>query len=189
VLQITGIPVPFVRTVSKYSRGMFVVIFMVCLTEAWGQDRRTMDLCDILANLGSFNGKEVVVRGEQVYSEHGEWLVAAQPCPKKLITDRFVWNDVIHLVEDKTQRLDIRSLAERAMAIERAQSEKTKQKIIVTLVGTLKANVPPIVVHYPDGSMTGGGFGHLNRAPAELVYRRVSRVEIERRAEASRPGT
>lgn len=146
-----------------------------------------VSICQALGQLAALNGKEIALRGEWITTEHGEWLQAPGAlCANKLVTGEFVWPNAINLVQSKTSKLAFDSLAARDITLEPLRSKPGQYTVMSTFIGKLETRVPPKVVSYPDGTVTGYGFGHLDSFPAELQYYDVKNVVLRKRAEDNR---
>ncbi len=142
---------------------------------------KALSVCEVLSRLSSFNNKELTIRGELVSTEHGKWLRPAHPCEEKLTTEGFTWPNGIHLVEDKFDTLDFPSLAQTALKLKQAANVLEKHDVIISYTGKFYTRVPLVVAHYPDGKVSGYGFGHLDASPGELRYRAVGEVVLRKK--------
>jgi hypothetical protein len=139
-----------------------------------------LSVCKAIEQLTALNGKEVALRGEWITNDHGEWLRAPGGlCTDKLVTGRFVWPNAINLVQSKTSRLSFDSLAAMEMTLKPLRSTPGQYTVVSTFIGRLETRVPLSVVSYPDGTVTGYGFGHLDFFPAELHYYDVKNVVLK----------
>jgi hypothetical protein len=139
-------------------------------------------LCDVMANLAGLNGKEVAVRGTWGSGGHGEWL-SATGCKYSLTTESRTWRNQIALVEEKSaSKIDFESLAALAIRMESLKGNRQEYDIIVTYIGVLETRVPLQVAHYPNGEVAPAGFGPLGVFPAQLHYRAVRHVVIQKHA-------
>jgi hypothetical protein len=112
-------------------------------------------------------------------TDEGQWLVAPDPrCPRDLVTEGFVWDNSIHLVEAKAYRAGSPSELDFEKKLSVAHDQPDRSFVEVTVIGTLETRVPPLVVRSPDGMVTGYGFGHLNVSPAELAYKRFADAKL-----------
>ncbi len=150
-----------------------------CLAQT--DESKTLSVCDVLARLPDLKGKEIAVRGMWFDTDESLWLVPQDlRCPRELITDGFIWNNSIHLVEARAPlyRENPNAQLELNRKLSVADAQPERYFVMITLIGTLEARVPPLVVRSPDGVVTGYGFGHLNISPAELIYTRFTDVRL-----------
>lgn len=160
------------------SRNVAYIIWPI-LAWTWQEgDQRQVSVCDVLANLAFFNGKEVSVRGVWRAGPHGQWIEASDVCNRKLVTEKLTWPDKIHLTEDHASKLDFLSLAKMQIQMKQFDGKKGEFDVVVTYLGVLSARVPLQVAHYPEGTLAPHGFGHMNYFPAELRYRAVRDIKI-----------
>lgn len=168
-------------------RSLALAALTVLCSSAQIPAAKPLSVCEVLAQLPALNGKEISVRGIWVANDHGQWLVPpGRKCPQDLVSEGFVWYNSIHLFWDKKYDPDSRfnGLLQKAEAV---WPKSVPSSIIVTYVGTIETRVPPVVVHYPDGSVTGYGFGHLDGSPAKLTYKRVTDVVLVEEKPEERP--
>jgi hypothetical protein len=138
-----------------------------------------LSICQAIEQLTALDGKEVSLRGEWITNDHGEWLQAPGAlCTNKLVTGGFVWPNAINLVQT-TSRLSFDSLTAMEIILEPLRSKPGQYTVISTFIGRLETRVPLKVVSYPDGTVTGHGFGHLDFFPAELHYYDVKNVVLK----------
>jgi hypothetical protein len=159
---------------------MIVVVLVGC-SSAQTRELKILSLCEALAQLPSLKGKEVAVRGMWFATDEGRWLVPSDSkCPRHLITEGFVWNNSIHLVEANAPFYHENSRAESDLdrKLKVANHQPERYFVVITFIGRLETRVPPQVVRSPDGMVTGYGFGHLNISPAELTYTRFTDVKL-----------
>ena len=99
--------------------------------------------------------------------------------PRDLMTEGFVWNVLIHLVEAKAPFYHENSRAELDLdrKLKVASDQPDRYFVVITVIGILETRVPPLV-RSPDDMVTGYGFGHLNASPTELTYTRFTDVKL-----------
>lgn len=133
-------------------------------------------VCEVLANLQSYNGKYIAIVARLAETDHGGWL-SEDRCEHKLMTGRYVWSNVIWLEPypssppQLTSKLDIQSKEVKEklkQVVERSGLRKTDQWVLIH--GILDTHEKLETHTYPDGSQRGIGFGHLGGSPAQLFH-------------------
>ena len=163
-----------------------ILAVMVGLSGAVPAQQKVDSVCQILGNLADFKGKIVTVRASIV--SHA-WLEAEDDCPVKIqVLDVKFANEIAtdwpgsRLVEllrvqvpfpdDKASReLLFKGLGE---------LHGINPKIYATVEGLIVTRDPPLKLVSPLRPTQAFGFGHLNMAPAMMVVKRVSDVELVR---------
>lgn len=129
-------------------------------------------ICDLFANLESFSGRIVVVRG--IY-----WKGLRQACRDPLVVRGRTYPTAIELVDSASVstsnpvsfKTDDSSWNQVDKIVIREAKARHHEEIWVTVVGQLRA------IRTQEGSVAGG-YGHLGAYPAELVVERMFDVRI-----------
>ncbi|HWQ90351.1 MAG TPA: hypothetical protein VN673_01675 [Clostridia bacterium] len=107
-------------------------------------------------------------------------------CPKELATGNRRWPPVLNLAaaEDVWQRegqkFTFRTDHRRWDQLERTAIEAGKQGQSVEIWATIVGQVGSVERRVlPNGSVVGGGYGHLGALPAELVVKEVKDVVVK----------
>lgn len=151
-----------------------------------GSERRVSPktVCEILGDLTLHNGQEVLLIGRLRSTEEGTW-VSADDCPKKLTTGDFVWPNSIWLSYDPSEQpqdvmFDSAAVDEALLKAKATTKVRGGYDRWAVVYGLLQTRDPLTTVVSADGKTVWGyGFGHLNAAPAQLVYRRTNRKVLE----------
>jgi hypothetical protein len=152
-----------------------LLCFLVGTSHEAGPTLRPLTVCEVLRDLSSYSGKIIAVRGRWVASDEGRWL-SGERCPARLTTEGFVWPDLIYLEESGA--VFERNLAAfleggagaSAEKVALEMADQTSRAVCVTVIGRLMTRSKLEVVPGGDGKLRGYGFGHLNAAPAQLLY-------------------
>lgn len=156
-------------------------------------DGTVIDICDVLRNPVSFNGKVVAIRGFFSDTDEGNWLMGE--CPVPLSTAGYVWkshiflippgsNFVLHATEYSEDTAALKAFADKL----KRRKDPIRDKVLVTVVGKIETreNLEMEVYRDRDGRVRPAGFGHMNGAPAQLVLKTVRDVSIVPFAERPR---
>ncbi len=139
-------------------------------------------VCEVLADLGRFNGKSIIVIGKQSGTMEGSWLMA--DCEKELVTDGFTWDDSISLSYvrgggDPPPRLPAGfEWNTKLVDAKRKQARRTGRPKLPpdynytwrAFFGRLETRLPLQTVRWGNGELRGYGFGHLNTSPAQPIW-------------------
>jgi hypothetical protein len=139
-------------------------------------------VCDVLKDLGRYNGKSVIVVGRRSGTMEGDWLSA--DCERKLVTDGFTWPDDISLayVRNQTEpppplpdrfKWDTKLVAAKLKEIQRTTKLRPRPENDrwFAIFGRLETRLPLQAVRCGSkGELCGYGFGHLNTSPAQLIW-------------------
>jgi hypothetical protein len=137
-------------------------------------------MCQLFADLPSYQDKMIIVKGIFFYG-------LRQPnCPKAFVTGGPEWSSAINWVnsnypadkyeravefitdEDSWNKLDLLAISE--------GRKGRREEIWVTVEGRLRGPQRYLRPRVKGGI---GGYGHLGQLPAELVVKRVIKIEIE----------
>jgi|GEM_PF-4698430 hypothetical protein len=132
-------------------------------------------VCEVLGNRGAYDGKTVALIGRWSATEEGFWL--ADDCFSPVKTGEYVWRNIIFLAYDPSSpslfstgpKLDGAAVSAKIDEL-KARSKKTADKLEWAVVyGRIetKEEIPTV----DDGKPRPAGYGHLNGAPAQIVYR------------------
>jgi hypothetical protein len=172
---------PSKSEVRKMRIVLTAAAWMFCLPTI-GDEAKVLTVCEGLVNLSIYNMKEVTLRGLWIGGEHGSVLIPSKSCGRSLVTEGFTWPNCVNLQEDVLEKVDVRSLAAMSLELERIREEIDRYSITVNVVGRLETRVPLQVARSADGALRGLGFGHMNRCPAELRYRSVNSILLQRKS-------
>jgi hypothetical protein len=147
-------------------------------------DVPVLTVCEGLDNFSQYNGEAVVVVGRLVGTDEGSWL--NENCEQKIITGGYAWASSISLTHVQSAAMPPPVMPRRFKWDAMVLQAKLKQVQQATKLGVLKQ------YHYSDRwfavfgrfetrlsvqmSSDGGGtprdygYGHLNTAPAQLVW-------------------
>jgi hypothetical protein len=142
-------------------------------------------VCEVLGNRGSYDGKVVALIGRWSPTDEGFWL--ADDCENPVKTGEYVWSNIIFLAYDpssasifaKGPKLDLVA-ANKTIADLKARHKPTNDKLEWAVVyGRVetKEELPTVSMREGQSSMPAG-YGHLNAAPAQIVYREKDLVII-----------
>ena len=157
---------------------IFALLRLVCVDNQGQTPLRPVAVCDVLRDLQAFSGKTVALIGRSTGTEEGWWL--DEDCPRKLKTGDFEWRDMAWLQIDNSSesafagRMVIDSLSLRAKLTEirnRTELRSTKETWAI-VYGKVDARDKLETATYSTGQIVSNGFGHLNGAPFQLVYRK-----------------
>ena len=159
---------------------------------------QTITVCDLFKNLLSHADKMVSVRGilyqgTEIFALGGHcdnkfvtkytWAPALQGLPDLPPTGEFVWPTALDLkpasfieegeraVDFKTDEADLHEV----LAVVNNQRAKMKlmsgktPEVSITVIGQLRVKARYEIGKRADGTPIGGGYGHLNTYPAQLV--------------------
>jgi hypothetical protein len=159
--------------------------FPVALQAPSPPDGTVIEICDILRDPVSFNGKEVAIRGVFRDTDEGAWLVGE--CPVPLSTGGYVWNSHIYLISPRSKFV-LRSVeySEDSAAFEvlasrlKDRKDPIRDKAIVTVFGKIETreDLEAQVYRDRDGRVRPAGFGHMGGAPAQLVLKTVRDISV-----------
>ena len=139
-----------------------------------------LSVCQAIERLATLNEKEVALRGQWISNDHGECASGSRRTVPDQTGHRWIClANAINFVQSKTSRLSFDSLAAMEMTLEPLRRRPGQYTVISTFIGRLETRVPLRVVSYPDGTVTGYGFGHLDFFPAELHYCDVKDVVLK----------
>jgi hypothetical protein len=143
-----------------------------------------LSFCEVLHNLAEYNGKVIQIRGE--------WHGALVGDCSALKTGKYKWRNEIEVTDPGGPSVAFigppvswnNSDTERNYASYRKawtewselpKSRKPKMTVMATVVGRLDARLPLRL----DELGNPVGFGHLNMAPARLVFSEVKDIRLE----------
>jgi hypothetical protein len=137
-------------------------------------------VCEVLNDLGRYNGKSIIVIGKESGTMEGSWLTA--DCEKKLVTDGFTWDDSISLsyvrgtVEPLPPLPDRFKWNTKLVTVKLQEIQRTtklrprpENDRWFAIFGRLETRLPPQTFRDPKGILEGYGFGHLNSSPAQVI--------------------
>jgi hypothetical protein len=152
------------------------VIFQISLPNP---SVRPVTVCEVLANLDTYRGKTVAVVGRLGGTDEGVWL-AQDNCDHELQSNGFIWPNMLWITTNShapspaegSRLIDKKVLEEKVLQL----AAGTKLRPIpahdeyAVLYGRLDASEKLETFTYPNGTVRGFGYGHLDAAPAQLVF-------------------
>jgi hypothetical protein len=146
-------------------------------------------VCEVLANRGAYDGKVVALVGRWSSTDEGFWL--ASDCESSVKTGDYVWGSIIFLAYDPSSPSiflngprpdDVEANKRIAEMTLRSKSSTDKHEWAV-VYGRIETKEHLATVVARDGkSARPAGYGHLNAAPAQIVYRQKDLVILPRDA-------
>lgn len=121
-----------------------------------------MSMCDLFADLPSYEGKRVAVRGEVAATGEGAWLVPTEKCSQRFVTQGYPWGFDLWLSGTAGAWLPNRDARAR------------RQTVAGVFVGVVVL-LPEYIVQCHFGELKGYGFGHLDGSPAAFWVETVLR--------------
>lgn len=168
---------------------------------------RLWSICELFEDLASHAGTVVAVRG--LLYQGGELFALGGRCQSKFVTRylafpglpgvipdltaEYVWPTAINLtystnrsegespVTFSTDRDSIDRTIEYIVNQRRTEFKNAESNTdaLVTVIGILRVRSHYNIGPFPNGDMHGGGYGHLDTYPAELVILRMSDPVVE----------
>ena len=148
-----------------------------------GADTPVVTVCEALNDLSRFNGVAIVAVGKLASTDEGKWL--SQTCATDIVTNGYKWVNTISLTYERggvrppPELPKTFSWEQAIVSLKLKQvQETTKLEVLpqynytdkwFAIFGRFETRVPPRVARGGDDKMHGGGFGHLNLAPAQLI--------------------
>jgi len=143
-------------------------------------------VCEVLTNRRSYDGKVVALIGRWSPTDEGFWL--ADDCENPAKTAHYVWSNIIFLAYDpsspsifaKGPKLDL-AAANKKIAKLKARKPTNDKLTWAVVYGRIETKDQlPTVVAGDGKSIFPAGYGHLNAAPAQIVYREKDLVIVPR---------
>lgn len=139
-----------------------------------------LTLCEVLADLKSNNGRIVSLVGRLTNTDEGAWL-SADNCPNAHVTADFIWPNMVWLREDPSLpslaskgAIDARRLDEAFVKAKEAAKLRGPNDRWAIVQGIFETRERLETVLSLDGkTVRGYGYGHLNAAPAQLVFNKM----------------
>jgi len=170
----------------------FLTMLIMAATFAFRQTKTLVEspipvltACEILSQRMHYNGKVVSIRARIHNTDEGVWL-DGKNCPDLITTDEHAWPSMIAVqtanATDFTSSYEgLRKLRPKLMRLGRHAPERC---IIWTYTGVFEARATYTKVSYPNGSSHYIGFGHLDAAPAQLLWKTVADVNVDPNCDA-----
>lgn len=156
------------------------VISLIAVQVSINGHTMPLSLCEVLSNRILYNGKMVEVIGRVVATDEGEWI--NQECNEHPMTGSIPWRTIIWLSYDATGEpalqgdLEINKDVMRGAILHILNTAKSADELRdswVVVYGRFETYDKLEAVPSKDGKgISYNGFGHLNRAPAQIVYRK-----------------
>jgi hypothetical protein len=150
----------------------------------------TVPVCEVLAAPLKFNGKLVAIRGVWESSGEGSWIGAGTKCSKPFSSYGYVWPQIIEVTEaDSPMRLhkvdfhtNLQALQKITEDIAKMKLDQVNHRIWLTFTGVFETRdyQPSDIGGDGRGGRRAFGFGHLNRAPGQILLKTVSSLNVER---------
>ncbi|MBN9658996.1 MAG: hypothetical protein J0H49_12505 [Acidobacteria bacterium] len=147
--------------------------FLVLHLSEPSQSSKPLSVCEVLADLQSYRGKVISVRGQLLRGEEGSYLTSDK-CARPLETNGYTWKNPIPL-SLLPGSADIAVSAQSRERLIQA-SANTDKAVWVTYAGRLETRTSFEMVHRGDGQVVPYGYGHLNACPAELIFTEIRDV-------------
>jgi hypothetical protein len=142
-------------------------------------------VCEVLANRGFYDGKVVALIGRWSPTDEGFWL--ADDCENQVKTGGYVWSNIVVLEYDpssasifpKGPSLDFIAVNKKITEL-KARTKHTQDKLEWAVVyGRIETKEElPTAVAGDRKTIVPDGYGHLNAAPAQIVYREKDLVIV-----------
>lgn len=136
-------------------------------------------ICTIFQNLSNWKGKRVAVRGEFVNTTEGWWI--GGNCRGAFVTDGYRWPVLVNLGVPAYHSRETAELYQAKWpGVSKGENLKGMPDIVkmVTFVGTLRLRADYNVACVPNGTYRASGYGHMNRAAAELIVESIRDFEL-----------
>lgn len=151
-----------------------------------GAQERAQSVCEIVTNLDRYSGKLVTVRA-RIQSDVDVWL-AADDCKTAIRVGELGFDNLIAvawpnspIVKLKGPNVEFPYDAASGDRLEAALGSRDihTQKLYANIVGMIVTRVPPLalVINRPGGPVRVG-FGHLGAAPAQIIVKEISNIEV-----------
>jgi hypothetical protein len=147
-----------------------------------------LSVCDLLTNSQQRRNTVVTVQGELIGTEEGLWL-RGEKCPNPLVTSGYEWRNPvgIWLTPPESKMGERSSYPAPPVSPEWKAAKPLLEKYVgllgtrvwVTVTGVFETRVQFELVLRGDGKKVPYGYGHLNGAPAQIVYFEFRDVEVK----------
>jgi hypothetical protein len=143
-------------------------------------------ICEVLGNRSSYNGKVVALIGRWSATDEGFWLT--DECDRQIKTGDYVWSNIIFLSYDPSapsiflqpNKSDKVAMSKRLVEL-KARSKLSDDKVEWAVVyGRVETKEELSTVVGDKTSVWAAGYGHLNAAPAQIVYREKDLIILAR---------
>jgi len=152
------------------------------------KDLPVIDVCEVLSDLTSYNGKRVAIRGEIISGYHGAAMYGTR-CKKTFETDGYQWPPALYFSVPFNDSHFVQPLQTDTQ--QRAQTDAKAAELIrgrrniraiYTVIGILHTREEYHVTCAEDGRSFGRGFGEMGFAPAEFFAETSLDPVVEPRA-------
>src|ERR1039458_3989310 len=199
---------PFGSSQSRRSRlGGAVASALLSTTIVVGQmspaSSEAVPLCNLFDDLKSYDGRMISVRG--ILFTGREIFALGQHCESKFVTkyslaplplrglaalqSEYVWPTALDLADSAFREPGEQAVGfhtnheavDRVFALvrrERARIDNRKVEVLVTVVGRLRMKDHYDIAKFEDGTLHGGGYGHLGAYPAQVVIETMIDPEV-----------
>jgi hypothetical protein len=168
------------RAISSMVFPVWFTLLLGLSAPALAADIPIVTVCEVLNHLAAYQGKTIIVVGRLSGTDEGSWL--DQQCEQKLITNGFSWPSTISMTYVRGSTAPPPALPkhfawnQEMLRKNLAQVQKTtklrqapERDMWSAQYGRLETRKEFITLQTSSGPM-GYGFGHLNYAPAQLIF-------------------
>jgi hypothetical protein len=137
-----------------------------------------VSVCEVLGNRGLYNGKKVAVIGRRSSTDEGSWVIG--DCGNEIKTGDYLWDNITYLEYDPSSptafpdgiRLDDAAVNKEIAELKRRMKPSKEKVEWVVVYGRVETQEElPTVVAGDGKSVFPAGYGHLNGAPAQVIYK------------------
>jgi hypothetical protein len=153
-----------------------------------GTRSEPLSICSVVAELQSYRGKTITVRGNASITPHLFAIGGVGNCEKKFVTNGYEWTSALSLISSIHKRPEDAPMpfvtdsasVERLKALLRKRASSGERPVLgVTIVGQVRARHRYLPVRYGDGETRGNGYGYMAFFPGQLVIKTVLDVESD----------
>jgi hypothetical protein len=162
----------------------FLAILTVGCVRSEG--KKSLTVCEVLANIDDYQGKQISVTGVFNWTTHG-WTLSNnsdfRPCPSVQKKGR-TWPGGIYLnvIETESQRIAAMLSEFNRTVREHNRSGIDRLSILATFTGELSFNEGAKIYRRPDKAYAGSGYGLNGQFPAFLLVKDVRDIKLVPRA-------
>jgi hypothetical protein len=177
--------IPVTRRLSACA---LIAVALAVAPLAAAEPPRPLSVCELLARLGQYRNIVVTARGELIGTEEGLWL-RGEKCPKPLVTAGFEWQNPVGvwLTPPSSKMGERQSYPAPEVSPEWRAAKLVLEKYLgtpdaavwVTVTGVFETRAQFEIVLRGDGKRVPYGYGHLNGAPAQIVYYELKDAEVK----------
>jgi hypothetical protein len=192
-------PLQLMRVLANFTVALvFIGVMGRATGQVTPDDPATLSLCELFADLRSHSGKLVAVRGtlnigpeayalgahcDHKFITSYNWAPKLVGLPELPPTGEYIWPTALDLKyssfrQEGESQVDFKTDTTACLAVDRAVQRGLSQikagqepEIWVTVVGQLRLKAQYAVGKSSDGTLRGGGYGHLSQFPGQLVIK------------------